>query len=157
MLFRSNYDLFAAKVGFDDYLITPNITSNRTFNIILSEKKYKPRNLYVDDLTLVATWDEPLAIAVIEDFEGSLFPPAGWQSLTQSTTGWNATTNGGSSSFAIPPHTKYAVSNDDLENGNGCCDYLITPEMDWTDLPSYRLNFASYFDGAFGQIGRAHV
>ncbi|KAF0200038.1 MAG: hypothetical protein FD170_3832, partial [Bacteroidetes bacterium] len=23
--------------------------------------------------------------------------------------------------------------------------------MDWTDLPSYRLNFASYFDGSFGQ------
>ena len=152
-IWKGHYELFAAKVGFDNYLITPNITSNRTFNIILLEKKYKPRNLYVDDLTLVATWDEPLAIAVIEDFEGSLFPPAGWQALTQGTTGWYATTNGGSSSFAIPPHTKYAVANDDAEgsSNNGCCDYLITPEMDWTDLPSYRLNFASYFDGTWGQ------
>jgi hypothetical protein len=147
------YVVDARKVGFDDYTINVNITGNRTINIILSEKKYKPRNLYVDALTLVATWDEPLAIAVIEDFEGSLFPPAGWQALTQGTTGWYATTNGGSSSFAIPPHTKYAVANDDAEgsSNNGCCDYLITPEMDWTDLPSYRLNFASYFDGSWGQ------
>ncbi|MGV8048801.1 MAG: carboxypeptidase regulatory-like domain-containing protein [Anaerolineaceae bacterium] len=150
-VWKGNYTLFAAKVGFDDYVITPNITSNRTFDILLLEKKYKPRNLYVDDLTLVATWDEPLAIATAEDFEGSVFPPAGWQALTQSTTGWYATTNGSSSAFAIPPHTKYAVSNDDAENGNGCCDYLITPEMDWTDLPTYRLNFASYFDGSYGQ------
>ena len=156
-VWKGNYTLFAAKVGFDNYVITPNITSNRTFEILLLEKKYKPRNLYVDDLTLVATWDEPLAIAVVEDFEGSVFPPAGWQSLTQSTTGWYATTNGSSSSFAIPPHTKYAVSNDDAENGNGCCDYLITPEMDWTDLPTYRLNFASYFDGSYGQMGFVEI
>ena len=151
------YVVEAMKVGFDDYVINVNITGDRTINIILLEKKYKPRNLYVDDLTLVATWDEPLAIAVIEDFEGAVFPPAGWQSLTQSTTGWNATTNGGSSAFAIPPHTKYAVSNDDLENGNGCCDYLITPEMDWTDLPTYRLNFASYYDGSYGQSAYVEI
>jgi hypothetical protein len=150
-VWKGNYTLFAAKVGFDDYVITPNITSNRTFDILLLEKKYKPRNLYVDDLTLVATWDEPLAIAAASDFEEGVFPPAGWQTLTQSTTGWYATTNGSSSAFAIPPHTTYAVSNDDAENGNGCCDYLITPEMDWTDLPTYRLNFASYFDGSYGQ------
>ncbi len=151
------YVVEAMKVGFDDYMINVNITGNRVINIILLEKKYKPRNLYVDPLTLVATWDEPLALAVAEDFEGSVFPPAGWQSLTQSTTGWYATTNGGSSSFAIPPHTKYAVSNDDAENGNGCCDYLITPEMNWTDLPTYRLIFASYFDGSYGQMGFVEI
>ncbi len=153
------YVVEAMKVGFDDYVINVNITGDRTINIILLEKKYKPRNLYVDDLTLVATWDEPLAIAVIEDFEGAAFPPAGWQTLTQGTTGWYATTNGGSASFAIPPHTKYAVANDDQEgsSNNGCCDYLITPEMDWTDLPTYRLNFASYFDGTWGQSAYVEI
>jgi hypothetical protein len=154
---KGNYTLLAAKVGFDNYVITPNIQSNRTFDIILAERKYKPRNLYVDPLTLVATWDEPLAIAVIEDFEGATFPPAGWQALTQNTTGWYATTNGSSSAFIIPPHTKYAVTNDDADNGNGCCDYLITPEMDWTDLPTYRMNFASYYDGSYTQSAYVEI
>ena len=156
-VWKGNYTLFAGKVGFDDYVITPNITSNRTFNILLLEKKYKPRNLYVDDLTLVATWDEPLAIAVIEDFEGNVFPPAGWQAITQNTNGWYATSNGSSSYFTIPAHTKYAVANDDAANGNGCCDYLITPEMDWTDLPTYRLNFASYYTGEYGQSAYVEI
>ncbi|MBK9358098.1 MAG: choice-of-anchor J domain-containing protein [Bacteroidales bacterium] len=152
-----HYVLDAMKVGFDDYTINVNITGDRTIDIILLEKKYKPRNLYVDALTLVATWDEPLAIAVMEDFEGSVFPPAGWQALTQNTTGWYATTNGSSGSWTIPPHSKYAVTNDDADNGDGCCDYLITPEMDWTDLPSYRLNFASFYDGAFTQSAYVEI
>ncbi|HPF64867.1 GEVED domain-containing protein, partial [Lentimicrobium sp.] len=151
------YVVEAMKVGFDDYMINVNITGDRVINIILLEKKYKPRNLYVDPLTLVATWDEPLAIAAASDFEEGVFPPAGWQALTQSTTGWYATTNGSSSAFAIPPHTTYAVSNDDAENGNGCCDYLITPEMNWTDLPTYRLNFASYYDGSYGQSAYVEI
>ncbi|MBL7906500.1 MAG: carboxypeptidase regulatory-like domain-containing protein [Bacteroidales bacterium] len=156
-VWKGNYTLEALKVGFDDYVLTPNITSNRTFDILLLERKYKPRNLYVDGLTLVATWDEPLAIAVAEDFEGATFPPAGWQALTQNTTGWYATTNGSSGSWTIPAHTKYAVTNDDADNGDGCCDYLITPEMDWTNLPSYRLNFASFYDGAFSQSAYVEI
>jgi len=145
------YVVEALKVGFDDYAINVNITGNRTINIILLEKKYKPRNLYVDPLTLVATWDEPLAVSVLEDFEGAVFPPAGWQALTQNTTGWFGSSSGGSTNFAIPSHTKYAVVNDDIDNGNGCCDYLITPEMDWTNLDSYRLNFASFYNGTYSQ------
>lgn len=156
-VWKGHYTLFAGKVGFDDYVITPNITTNRTFDILLLERKYKPRNLYVDDLTLVATWDEPLAVAVLEDFEGGVFPPAGWQTSTQNTTGWYATTNGSSTNWTVPPHTRYAVTNDDTDNGNGCCDYLITPEMDWTDLPSYRLNFASFFDGAYSQSAYVEI
>ena len=154
---KGPYTILAQKVGFDNYVIEANIQTNRTFDIILAERKYKPRNLYVDPLTLVATWDEPLAIAVLEDFEGATFPPAGWQAITQNTTGWYGTTNGSSSAFVIPPHTKYAVTNDDADNGNGCCDYLITPEMDWTDLPTYRLNFASYYDGSYAQSAYVEI
>jgi hypothetical protein len=152
-----HYVVDANKVGFDPYSINVNITGNRVINIILLEKKYKPRNLYVDALTLVATWDEPLAIAVGEDFEGATFPPAGWQAITQNTNGWYATTNGSSGSWTIPPHTKYAVANDDADNGNGCCDYLITPEMDWTGLPSFRLNFASFYTGAYSQSAYVEI
>jgi hypothetical protein len=156
-IFKGHYTLGAFKLGFDDYVFDANIQSNRTFDIILAEKKYKPRNLYVEPLTLVATWDEPLAIALDQNFEGATFPPAGWQVQTQNVTGWYGTTNGSSSFWAIPPHTKYAVANDDADNGNGCCDYLITPEMDWTGLPSFRMNFASFYTGAFSQSAYVEI
>jgi len=154
---KGNYTILAKKVGFDDYVISANIQSDRTFNIILAERKYKPRNLYVDALTLEATWDEPLAVAVLEDFEGSTFPPTGWSTYTQNTNGWFASTNGASGYFPIPAHTKYAVTNDDAANGDGCCDYLMTPVMDWTDLPSYRLNFASFFTAEYGQSAYVEI
>lgn len=156
-IFKGHYTLGAYKLGFDDYVFDANIQSDRTFDIILAEKKYKPRNLYVDPLTLVATWDEPLAVALDENFEGATFPPAGWQVQTQNVTGWYGTTNGSSSFWTIPPHTKYAVANDDADNGNGCCDYLITPEMDWTGLPSFRMNFASFYTGAYSQSAYVEI
>ncbi|MGV8115099.1 MAG: hypothetical protein AB2L17_19595 [Lentimicrobium sp.] len=46
--------------------------------------------------------------------------------------GWFATNDGSSEYFIIEPHTRYAVANDDAANDNGCCDYLITPEVDLT-------------------------
>ncbi len=154
---KGNYELFVSKAGFDNYVFDVNIQSNRTFDVMLAESKYKPRNLYVDGLTLVATWDEPLAIAVVENFEGATFPPAGWQAVTQNTTGWYATTDGSSTNWTVPSHTKYAVVNDDADNGNGCCDYLITPAMDWTNLDSYRLNFASFYDGQYSQSAYVEI
>jgi hypothetical protein len=153
IVWKGNYTLYVHKGGFTDYLITANITTDRIFNVILEEMKYKPRNLYVDDLTLVATWYEPLSIIVDEDFEGATFPPDGWQSVYQSSIGWFASTDGGSAAFVIPTHTTYAVSNDDApgSSNNGCCDYLIMPPADLTNAPSYVLSFQSYYDGSYSQ------
>jgi hypothetical protein len=155
-VWKGNYNILASKVGFDDYTIQANITSNRTFNIVLAETKYAPTNLYVDPLTLVATWRAPMAIKISEDFEGAVFPPAGWSSYTQNTNGWYAGT-AGSSSFVIPPHTTFAVANDDEANGDGCCDYLWTPVQDLTDSESYVVRFQSYFDGSYGQTSYVEI
>jgi hypothetical protein len=115
------------------------------------EAQVLPHNLSVDSLTLMAEWDVPRDILINEDFESGIFPPLGWQALTQSITGWFTSINGGSANFVIPPHTTYAVSNDDLDNWNGCCDYLITPLMDWRNQSTYFLHFSSYFHGAYSQ------
>ncbi|MFZ4705923.1 MAG: T9SS type A sorting domain-containing protein, partial [Bacteroidales bacterium] len=101
--------------------------------------------------TLVATWDAPQSTLITEDFQGA-FPPAGWQ-RSSSGAGWIGTTNGGSSFWSIPAHTKYAVANDDGagSSNNGCCDYLITPPVDLTAAPGYVLSFQSYYTGSFSQ------
>jgi primosomal replication protein N len=148
------YDLLVTRAGYyaTGYKVT--INGDKTIDVVLEDLRYMPRNLMVDCGTLVATWDEPLAIAVQEDFEGGVFPPAGWQATTQGSVGWYATTDGGSAYFAIPGHTTYAVANDD-EGGsanNGSVDYLITPELDLTGAPSYVLSFQSFYTGDFGQM-----
>jgi len=153
-MIQGHYEMKVTKGGYYPYIVNYNITGNRTIEVIMEDMRYKPRNLYVDDMTLVATWEEPLAIAVMEDFESGVFPPTGWQATTQGSTGWYATTDGSSGYFSIPSHTTYAVANDD-EGGsanNGCCDYLITPAMDLTNAPSFVLSFASFYNGDYGQM-----
>lgn len=151
---KGKYDLMITRAGYTTLTMAVTINANKTIDVIMEDIKYKPRNLHVDCGTLVATWEEPLAYAVQENFEGGVFPPAGWQATTQGSVGWYATTDGGSAYFAPPSHTTYAIANDD-EGGsanNGCCDYLTTPELDLTGAPSYVLSFQSYFDGGFGQM-----
>jgi len=151
---KGHYQLQILRAGYYPYVVEVNITSNKTIDAILEDLRYMPRNLMVDCGTLVATWDEPLAYAVQEDFESGVFPPAGWQATTQGSVGWYATTDGSSAYFAIPSHTTYAVANDD-EGGsanNGSVDYLITPELDLTGAPSYVLSFQSFYNGDYGQM-----
>ncbi len=107
-----------------------------------------PRNLQFDTLTLVATWEPPRSIVLDEHFEGTVFPPANWQDTTQGM-GWFATANGSSATLNIPPHTTYAVVNNSLAGtgNNGCCDYLITPEIDLTQAEGYTLSFNSFYRG----------
>ncbi len=152
---KGKYDVLITRAGYTQWMLAVTITGNKTIDAVLEDIKYVPRNLYVECGTLVATWDEPLAYAVQEDFEGGVFPPTGWQATTQGSVGWYAATDGSSAYFTIPPHTTYAVANDD-EGGasnDGSVDYLITPELDLTGAPSYVLSFQSFFTGDFGQNG----
>ncbi len=117
-----------------------------------------PRNLQFDTLTLVATWEAPRRVLLDEHFEGTVFPPANWQDTTQGM-GWFATENGSSAGFSIPPHTTYAVVNNDLAGtgNNGCCDYLVTPEIDLTQDSSYTLTFSSFFRGWGGETATVEI
>jgi len=149
---EGSYILKASKPGFEEYQLSTEINSNNNFVIQLQEIRYKPRNLRVDSLTLVANWDAPKDILIHENLEGGEFPPIGWQAITQNFTGWYATNDGSSEFFNIPPHSTYAVVNDDEDNGNGCCDYLIMTEMDLTQRTSYKLNFSSFYTGSYSQL-----
>ena len=155
-VWKGHYDLTAIKIGYDTYIIENTfINADKTFNIVLSEKKYAPGCLYVEPVTLEATWCEPMRVAISEGFEGADFPPAGWQNQHDAAgDGWFKTTNGSSSYWQIPSwEGNYACSNDDHSSTNiGCCDYLITPALDLRESEGYALTFDSYYDGAFGQL-----
>ncbi len=154
---KGNYDLMAEKVGFEDYTHSNiAIQANYTENIMMQKKAYPVRNLTVDALTSVATWDTPLITQMLnQDFEDPTFPPAGWQTFTNDI-GWFRSDDGGSGAFPVPPGDGfYAIANDDAAGSvsDGSMDYLITPAMDLRESDNFNLYFDSYFDGGYGQIG----
>ncbi|MCF8227590.1 MAG: carboxypeptidase regulatory-like domain-containing protein, partial [Bacteroidales bacterium] len=153
-VWKGYYDLTVYKPGYDSANYWDQfINSDRTFDVVLGEKRYAPYNLYVDPLTSIATWNEPRITALREGFEGEMFPPAGWTSSTNSC-GWYRTDDGSSDSWPIPAwDSYYAVANDDEcgSGQDGSVDYLITPPMDLRETGGYSLKFDQFFDGAFGQ------
>ena len=121
----------------------------------------EPHNLAAQsgmDAQVLLTWDPPygpIPPEFTEDFEGGEIP-ADWTVLTNGN-GWNVTENGSSAFWNIPSHTYYAVTNDDGFNGentpdNDGNDYLLTPSFNMSGATNVILNFASYYDGAYGEI-----
>ena len=121
----------------------------------------EPHNLAAQsgmDAQVLLTWDPPygpIPPEFTEDFEGGEIP-ADWTVLTNGN-GWNVTENGSSAFWTIPSHTYYAVTNDDGFNGentpdNDGNDYLLTPSFNMSGATNVILNFASYYDGAYGEI-----
>jgi len=157
-VWKGIYDYEVTKIGYEVYTaFGVAFFSDQTIEILLSEKKYPPRNLWVDPLTSYAYWDPPIVLAVFEAFEGASMPPAGWQMTTNDACGWFLTTDGSSTYFPIPTWTsQYACSNDDEDpmgtDGDGSVDYLITPPLDLREVDTYHMTFDSYYDGAFGQM-----
>ncbi|HPT02876.1 MAG TPA: carboxypeptidase regulatory-like domain-containing protein, partial [Bacteroidales bacterium] len=149
-VWKGNYTVDVRTTGYLPYVVNYNITGPTPIDVILEDAKYAPRNLYVDANTLVATWEPPLLALVDENFEGATFPPSGWSETGNATVGWFATTAGGSSYFPVPSHTKYAIVNDDDNDEDNCCTYLITPNLDLSTAPGFVMNFDSYFTGAWG-------
>jgi hypothetical protein len=152
---QGEYTLSVSYPGYETYTQAVSLYANEVIDTVLLQSRNKPINFKVTNNDLVASWQAPRGILLSQNFESSIFPPSGWQSSTQGIMGWYATTNGGSDSLAIPPHTVYAVVNDELGGAanNGCCDYLITPELDLRGAPDYSLSFNSYFNGLGGQLG----
>ncbi|MGI6341657.1 MAG: choice-of-anchor J domain-containing protein [Bacteroidales bacterium] len=153
-LIKGIYDVTVTYTGYYTYTSSIDVDGNATHTIILEDIRWAPKNLFVDELTLHATWEESKAALVDEDFEGPIFPPAGWTEHTlNATCGWYATDDGSSDYFDVPPHTTYAISNDDLNNGDSSEDYLDTPVIDLTSGPSYVLTFEHFFTGAYSASG----
>lgn len=68
-VWKGNYNITVQKFGYQPYTATVNIINDSyTFNIHLLETKWAPYNLFVDDRTLVATWNAPNPqVALLEE------------------------------------------------------------------------------------------
>ena len=120
----------------------------------------EPHNLQAQsgmDAQVLLSWDPPygpIPSDFEEDFEEGVIPEE-WITTTNSAQGWFITQDGSSAFWTVPSHTWYMCSNDDMADDDGSVDYLITPGLNVSGAQMITLNFASYYDGAYGQT--AHV
>ncbi len=115
----------------------------------------------VDYTNVHLSWFNPFEykIKINEDFEGDVFPPAGWTATTNSvssTGGWTASTANGSDYFEIPAHTTYASTNDDAADDDGSVDFLTMPVVGMEDFQTGTLSFESLL-GKYGHKGMVKI
>lgn len=158
-MIEGHYLLQVTYPGYSLYSADLNIAGSSSQLVILEDLKYVPRNLQVNEQTLIATWEQPLSIVLDENFETDIFPPPGWQNVYQGSVGWFATNAGSFGYFLIPAHSWYAMVNDGDagNNNNGCCDRLITPCLNLTNATNYQLIFDSYYMGDYGYTASVEI
>ena len=125
--------------GFTTELPSPNQVTGEIFDFVNVHLEW------VDPFIESESWTE--------DFEDGEIPD-GWSTMTNaegSTAGWIVTENGSSPYFNIPPHSYYAVANDDMEGtgSDGSMDYLITPQENFAGWETIALAFDSYYTGDY--------
>ncbi len=150
---KGNYTITVSYQNYTTQVWTYNITANKTIDIVLEDTKYVPRNLFVNDRSLKATWDPALFAILDQNFETSTpFPPTGWTKTSNNANGWHLRNTAYSGTLIVPAHTQYAWTNDDEwpADVDACCDYLITPALDLTVAAGFHLTFARYFGQEWG-------
>ena len=98
-----------------------------------------------------------------QNFEQGTLPP-GW-TRTQNTpsAGFEFGDNLASSYFSIPPHTKYAASNDDKHDDNTTNankadqDRLITPTLNLSSYNGVAITFSYYTTAAYGSTAHLEI
>ena len=122
----------------------------------------EPHNLQAQDgmdAEVLLSWDAPygpIPADFAEDFEEGVIPE-NWSLTTNSAQGWFLTQDGSSDFWGVPSHSWYMCSNDDMADDDGSADYLIMPPLNVSGAENISLNFASFYDGAYGQTAQIAV
>ena len=122
----------------------------------------EPHNLEAQsgmDAQVLLNWEGPygpIPEDFSQDFEEGVIPDD-FTLTTNSSQGWFITQDGSSAFWGIPSHTWYMCSNDDMADDDGSMDYMIAPALNVSGAENITLNFASYYDGAYGQTAHIEV
>jgi hypothetical protein len=97
-------------------------------------------------------------VLLSENFESGTLPQGWSRSHDPGSKGWEFgnSTQMSSQFLAIPPHTRFAISNDDKHDNSTLIqnkafrDYLITPPINVASRPYIFLKFKAFFSGISG-------
>ncbi len=146
------YDIHIEAINQSTYNVSNiPIFNDTTIAIEFAVDLYPPRNLKIDPVSNIASWDSPIVADILsETFEDSLFTPLGWWDVSGCAVGWHRMNYDSNYSFYIPPGDNYfAVADNLYSNFNGCDnnqDYLFTPLVSLIEGRNYYLQFDYYFD-----------
>lgn len=90
-----------------------------------------------------------------EDFESGTLPTGWSRQQAIGSTGWQVGiyTSLSSTNFQIPPHSNFAVSNDDACNCDMSNDLLISPAIDLSAASMPQLTFSTFINGSYNSKG----
>jgi hypothetical protein len=132
-VWKGNYSLVIKKFNYEQIgPITITIDDDvEVFNYTLMETRHAPTNLYVDDRTLVATWNAPKPETAIfeEPWDGHTFATQGW---TTDASNWNISTPGNP---GVSAEFNYAPAVTNYES------HLTSPEITGVGSPYLYLRY----------------
>ncbi|MEJ5304236.1 MAG: carboxypeptidase regulatory-like domain-containing protein [Bacteroidales bacterium] len=137
-VWKGNYNITVQKFGYDIYTANVDIVNDSyTFDITLMESRWAPTNLYVDDRTLLATWNAPVVqVALLEErWTSGSFATNQW---VAAGSNWGVTTSIGNPAPSAmfnwsPQATNYEQS-------------LTSKEIQGVGSPVLKLNYDIYLD-----------
>jgi hypothetical protein len=137
-VWKGDYTLVIKKFNYDQIgPITITIDDDvEVFNYTLMEVRHAPTNLYVDDRTLIATWNAPKPeMALFEElWDGHTFATQGW---TTDASNWNISTPGNP---GVSAEFYYSPQATNYES------HLTSPEITGVGSPYLYLRYDIYLD-----------
>ncbi len=135
---KGDYTLTIKKFNYDQIgPMTITIDDDvEVFNFTLMEVRHAPTNLYVDDRTLIATWNAPKPeMALLEEpWDGHTFATQGW---TVDATNWNISTPGNP---GVSAEFNYSPEVTNYES------HLTSPDITGVGSPYLYLRYDIYLD-----------
>ncbi|MEJ5304281.1 MAG: carboxypeptidase regulatory-like domain-containing protein, partial [Bacteroidales bacterium] len=135
-VWKGNYDIWIFKFTYQAWELNDDIMGDKTYNVSLLQNFYPPTNMYVDDRTLLASWNAPRVSLLIfeETWSSGSFATQGW--TLEGTGNWGISTSVGmpapSAQFNWSPSiTNYSQS-------------LVSPDITGMGSPGLNLQYDIY-------------
>lgn len=153
---QGEYDVMAELKGFEKYYSEEPLIIDEKFmaiSIPLLEKRYPVKNLEVDNLRSIASWDIPELTLLNEKWNNPEVWPEDWENISDNV-GWYYDTSYESEYWIVPERPDpFIISNDDLAGvGVDTYDILVTPACDLSVDEDLTLSFDSYYDGLYNSL-----
>ncbi len=135
-VWKGNYDIWVFKFTFTEWTLNDDINGDKTYNVNLIENLYPPKNMFVDDRSLLASWNAAhLDLLVFEEtWNSGSFTTQGW--TRSGGTNWGIATGFGNPAPSAQFNWSPSVTNYDQS--------LISPNITGIGSPGLNLKYDIY-------------
>jgi len=141
-VWKAPYKLTVNRSGYETYSGDVSIYGDRTFDVTVLMQKAPPYNMYVEDVSLLASWNPPSPMVTLlnEDWESASFVTNGW---TNSTGYWELVAGAGNPGYAAEIYYSWMLTNYDNVN-------LDSRTISGSGSPDFKLHYDIYLSDYAG-------